>query len=303
MAHDHSAPSGGLGGRLLVSMLINVLIFAAQMVGGVLSGSLALITDALHNVSDVAALGLSYGAWRLGRRPADQHYTFAFRRAEVIAAVVNAVALVGVALYVGVEAVGRILHPQPVAGGMVMAFAAFGAVANGIAALLIRGHGRDLNLRSAMLHLVSDSVASVGVLLAGLVIRLTSLYVVDPIVSLVLAAWMISESWKITRNAARILMQGVPEDLELEAIHDAVVSVDGVESMHDLRVWSVSSDEVVLSAHLVVDRPVLGEATVVTSEVKRVLHDRFGVEHATIETECAEGGCAGAPSCGIGGIR
>jgi cobalt-zinc-cadmium efflux system protein len=293
VSHAHADHGEKLGARLIGGIAINVLIFAVQIVGGVLSGSLALITDALHNITDVASLTLSLVALRVARRPADERYTFAYRRAEVLAAIVNAALLVGISVYVGYEAILRIAHPMPVAGTIMMAAAAFGALANGAAALLVRTRDQNLNMRSAMLHLVSDSVASLGVLLAGLAIRLWSVYLLDPIISLVIAGWMFRESWRLVAKASRILMQGVPEDTDLEAIRDAVLAVDGVAELHDLRVWAISSDDVVLSAHLVLDRIAISEATEVVARVKDVLHDRFGVEHVTIETECAGGGCAG----------
>jgi cobalt-zinc-cadmium efflux system protein len=293
VAHDHSHSSERLGGRLVAGIAINVVIFVVQIIGGVVSGSLALITDALHNVTDVASLALSLVAFRVAKRPADERYTFAYRRAEVLAAVVNATLLLVIALYVGYEAILRIAAPEPVGGWVMMAAAAFGAVANGAAALLLHTGDSNLNRRSAMLHLVTDSVASIGVLVAGLAIQMTSLYIIDPIVSLLIAVWMFRESWRLVARAARILMQGVPEDMELEAVRAAVLAVDGVAELHDLRVWAVSSDDVVLSAHLVLDRSSIADATGVIAAVKAILHDRFGVEHATIETECVAGGCAG----------
>ena len=292
MAHTHAVESDKLTGRLVGGIAINVLIFAVQIVGGVISGSLALITDALHNITDVASLALSLVALRVARRPADERFTFAYRRAEVLAAVVNATLLIVISLYVGYEAVLRIAHPVAVGGDVMMAAAAFGAVANGVAALLVHTRDGNLNMRSAMLHLVSDSVASLGVLLAGLAIRLWSVYLIDPIVSLLIAVWIFRESWKLVVRAARILMQGVPEDVELDAVRAAVLAVDGVADLHDLRVWAISSDDTVLSAHLVIDRDAISDATEVASAVKAVLRDSFGVTHATIETECAAGGCA-----------
>jgi cobalt-zinc-cadmium efflux system protein len=296
VAHVHSAGEERSGGRLVAGIAINVGIFAVQIIGGVLSGSLALITDALHNITDVASLGLSLVALRVARRPADERYTFAYRRAEVLAAAVNAALLLVIALYVGYEAVLRIANPSPVGGDLMMAAAAFGAVANALAAWLVHTRDGNLNMRSAMLHLVSDSVASIGVLLAGLAIRLWSVYLIDPIVSLAIAVWMFYESSKLVARAFRILMNGVPEDIELAKIRETVLAIDGVTDIHDLRVWALSSSDIVASAHLVLDREGIGEATQVVSRVKDVLHETFGVEHATIETECAGGGCA---SCAI----
>lgn len=296
MAHQHPAGSDKLGGRLVGGIAINLLIFVVQIVGGVLSGSLALIADALHNVTDVASLSLSLVAFRVAKRPADERYTFAYRRAEVLAAAVNATLLLVIATYVGYEALLRTAHPTPVGGTVMIAAAAFGAIANSAAAFLLHTHDGNLNARSAMLHLVSDSVASVGVLLAGIVIRLWSLDIVDPIISLVISVWLFREAWHLVAHTARILMQGVPDDLDMEAVRAAVLAVNGVAELHELRVWALSGTDVVLSAHLVLDRSDISDATGVVTVVKDVLHDRFGVEHATIETECAAGGCSGCVS-------
>jgi cobalt-zinc-cadmium efflux system protein len=296
MAHDHShqITPEQLGWRLIASLLINVVIVVAQLVGGIAAGSLALVTDALHNVTDVASLGLSYGALRIGRRPASARYTFAFQRAEVLAAVINAATLVGVAVFVAIEAVDRLRHPEPVAGALVIGFAAFGFFANALAAFLIRGQGKNLNLRSAMLHLIADSVASVGVVFAGIVIVFTKWYWVDPVVSLVLAVWMTWESIGLIREATHILMEGVPEEIEIALVTEAMMEVEGVTSVHDLHVWAVTPGNVILSAHVVVDQPHVPTSTQVAIAVKRMLRDRFDVEHATLEIECVEGGCAGA---------
>lgn len=291
--HDHGISAEQLGWRLIASIAINVVIFVAQIVGGLLSGSLALVTDALHNVTDVASLALSYGALRLSRRPPSARYTFAFQRSEVLAAILNAAALVGVSVFITIEAIERLRHPSPVAGGLVMAFAAFGMVANAAAALLLRGHGNNLNLRSAVLHLVSDSIASLGVLIGGAAILVTGWTWVDPAISLALAAWMTWESVGLIGQATHILMEGVPEQIEITMVQQAMAEVDGVDSVHDLHVWAVSSDNVVLSAHVVVDQPHVPTSTAVVVAIKRMLHDRFGVEHATLEIECLEGGCAG----------
>jgi cobalt-zinc-cadmium efflux system protein len=293
MAHDHSHPAETLGGRLIAGIAINLVITAVQIIGGVLSGSLALIADALHNITDVASLSLSLVAFRVAQRPANERYTFAFRRAEVLAAAVNATLLIVIAVYVGYEAILRIAHPEPVTGTIMIAAAAFGALANGVGAWLLHTRDGNLNARSAMLHLLSDSVASIGVLFAGIAIQLWGLFFLDPLISLVIAVWMAWESWGLVAHAARILMQGVPEDMELVAVREAVLAVDGVSDLHDLRVWAISSDDVVLSVHLVIDRKSISDATEVVGRVKALLHDRFGVEHATVETESEVGGCAG----------
>lgn len=291
--HDHGFKEERLGPRLLGSLALNILILTVQLIGGTIAGSVALIADALHNLTDVASLALSYVAFRVSRQPADARYSFAYLRAEVLAAVLNAGSLVGVSLYVGFEAVQRLIEPEPVAGGLVMGFAAFGMVANAAAALLLRGHGSNLNIRSAVLHLVSDSVASLGVVAAGALMQWFGWYVVDPIVSLLLAAWMIKESLGLLRAATSILMQGVPEGIELDRVTAAIAEVEDVDAVHDLHVWAMNSAHIVLSAH-VVFRPGVDESqrTERLREIKQLLHDRFEVEHATLEAESV-GTCAG----------
>lgn len=295
-AHEHSIDREHLGARLLASVAINVVILVAQLVGGMLAGSLALIADALHNLTDVASLLLSYGAFRVSRLAPTERYTFAFQRADVLAATINGATLIAVSVFVAIEAVERLAHPQPVAGGLVIVFALFGMVANGVAAWLLRGHGESLNVRSAVLHLASDSLASFGVLIAGVLIKLYGWYFVDPLVSIALAVWMTFESVKLLRSAGRILMQGVPEGVELEKVDSAITSVRDVEDVHDLRVWALAPDNIVLSAHLVMAPDLSPTQTqAALHEVKAMLHGQFGVEHATLETELA-GTCAGT-SC------
>lgn len=298
MAHSHAVPDERLGPRLLVSIAINVAILTAQLVGGILAGSIALMADALHNLTDVVSLCLSYGALRVSKRPASPRYTFAFQRAEVIAAVLNAASLIIVSLYVSIEAIKRLATPEPVAGGLVMIFAAFGMFANAGAAWLLRGHRSNLNVRSAVLHLVSDSVASVGVLLGGALIYWFGWYAVDPIISLALAAWMVKESVGLLRTASRILMQGVPEEIELALLESAIMGQREVVGVHDLHVWAMTPSSIVLSAHIVLACGLSdSQRLAAVMQLKDMLHDEFGVEHATLESETSDR-CAGM-SCAL----
>ncbi|MHB9004860.1 MAG: cation diffusion facilitator family transporter [Coriobacteriia bacterium] len=293
MPLSRETDTSSLGRRLLVSTAINVAILFAQLVGGVLAGSLALIADALHNLSDVVSLSVSYGANRIAQRPASERYTFAFKRIEVLAAVVNAASLIAVSLYIGFEAIQRLSNPQPVAGGLVIIFAAFGMVANAIAAWLLRGHGSNLNVRSAVLHLVSDSVASLGVLLAGVLIRFLGWYFVDPVVSLVLAVWMLRESVVLVNRAVQILMQGVPENIELKRVEFVILQVEGIAGVHDLHVWALTPEDIVLSAHVSLEGAMPSSLVAQTlGDIKERLRDEFGIGHATLEVDYGSK-CAG----------
>lgn len=289
MGHDHD--HAALGPRLLVGLLINAVMLALQVVGGVAASSLGLLSDAAHNGSDVAALGMAYAADRVRRRPATDTLTYAYGRWEVIVALVNAGALVAVSAVITWEAVGRLLHPSPVNGVLVMAFALVSLVGNVLAAWLLEGQ-RSVNARSAFLHLAADAAASAGVLVGGLVIWIAGVSWVDPALSLAIAAWITCGAIRLIRRAGTILLEGVPAGLDLAEIERVALAVDGVAGIHDLHVWSVSSTDAVLSAHLQIADEQLSSATRIVARVKQVLATEFDIDHATLELECAGKACA-----------
>ena len=220
---------GAPDARLIVSLGLNLLITLLQVVGGILANSLGLLSDAAHNLSDVVALGLSLWAVRLGRRPATPHRTFAYKRAEILVAMFNSAVLVAISVYIVVEAVRRILEPQSVSGLYVVGFAGGGLVINGVAALLLRSHRGDLNLRSAFLHLVGDAFTSLGVMLSGLVVYFTGWNYADPIVSVLVSVWIGREAVLIVKKTVSVLMEGTPENLEFAEVDRAMQAVPGVK--------------------------------------------------------------------------
>ncbi len=292
--HMHAQDADLVGTKLLVGVVINVLIVIVQIIGGVISGSLGLISDAAHNASDVVSLGLSYGANRLGRRAPSRRHTFGLRRAEVVAAFVNAAALATVAVWVAIEAAQRLVSPIAVEGMTMMVVAGVGLVANAGSALLLRRHTHeDLNVRSAFLHLVADALTSLCVVISGFAVWAFGFDAADALVSIAIAVWMVREAWGIVRASAHILVEGVPEHLDYEEIASAMEAVVGVVSVHALHVWSISSREHALSAHVEVADDRLSDLSATVRELKRMLRERFGIEHATLEMECASSGCAG----------
>ncbi|MBC7265411.1 MAG: cation transporter [Coriobacteriia bacterium] len=290
--HVHTAPEN-LSARLLASVVVNLAITVAQVVGGVLAGSLALLSDAAHNASDVLGLVLAYAANRAGRLPATERRTYAFKRAEVLAAFVNAAGLLAVSVWVLIEGVGRLLHPQPVEGGVVALLAGVGLVANTGAAVLLRG-GRDLNVRSAFLHLVADAVTSFGVLAGGVVMLLTGWGAVDAVVSIALALWMIRESFSIVKASTDVLLDAVPAGVVLGEVQRTILDAEHVVEVHDLHVWSLSSTERALSAHVVTDCTDLEALSASIARIKTELRTHHGIAHSTLELECVGGECAGA---------
>jgi cobalt-zinc-cadmium efflux system protein len=284
--------------RLIVSLGLNLVITLLQVAGGIIANSLGLLSDAAHNLSDVVALGLSLWAVRLGRRTATPRRTFAYKRAEILVAMFNSAVLVAISVYIIVEAVKRLLDPQPVEGLWVVGFAAGGLVINGVAALLLRTHHHDLNLRSAFLHLVGDAVTSFGVMVSGLVIYLWDWNYADAIVSIMVSLWIGREAFGIVRSTVNVLMEGTPEGVEFAAVEEAMLTVPGVKGVHDLHIWSISSSDLALSAHVEAQDAALSETAALVSAVKSLLARDFGVGHVTLELETVDGECAGS-SCDL----
>ena len=290
--------------KLQVALGLNIAIVVVQVVVGIVAASLGLLADAAHNVTDVAAIVVSLIAVRLVRRRANASRSFGYHRGTILAAQANAASILIVCVLVGFESVRRLTDPQPVKGGLVLVVALVAAVANfgAAAALGGAGHAReghdhgsddsgeshDLNMRSALLHMISDGAVSVGVALAGLVILLTGgWYWLDPAVSLVISAVIGVHGWQLLRSTADVLLESTPGGLNVDSLTTLMAGVEGVESVHDLHVWTLSSDVRAMSAHVVLDgHPSLEEAQVVGARVKSAIGGPFRISHATLELEC-----------------
>jgi cobalt-zinc-cadmium efflux system protein len=267
-----------------LAALITSTVFVAELVGGLLTGSLALIADAGHMLSDVMALALSLGAVWMAGRPHTDARTYGFHRAEVLAALANSVFLVGLVAFIAIEAVRRLGAPAPVDAGPMLGIAAVGLAANLISAyLLSRGHEENLNQRGAFLHVMGDALGSVGALVAGAVILLTGWLPADAVASLVISLVILISAARLFRDTLNVLLESTPRGIETEAVRAALREVNGVEDVHDLHIWSVTSGFVALSAHARVAEcvPIVG----VLKEATEMLHDRFGIRHATIQPE------------------
>ncbi|HEY5658534.1 MAG TPA: cation diffusion facilitator family transporter [Myxococcota bacterium] len=270
--------------RLALALALAAAYMVAEVVGGILTGSLALLADAGHMLSDTAALALAlFAAW-VASRPADQRWTYGHARAEILAALAQGVALVAVALLIAFEALERLAAPQPVRGLGMLSIATGGLAVN-VAALLILNPGRSqsLNVRGAWLHVLSDALGSVGAMAAGALIWLFGWYWADPTASLAICALVLYSAWHLIRETLDILMEAAPRGLDVGDVERSLSAVNGVRSVHDLHVWSVSLGQVALSCHLVVRHD--GQCTPLLTEVYRMLGNRFGIDHATIQVE------------------
>ncbi len=281
---------------LRLALLITVAVLVVEVVGGFLSRSLALLADAGHMLTDVAALGLGLFAFWLAARPASSRRTFGWRRFEIFAAFLNGVALWMIAAVIGYEAYLRFRAPQPVKGGLMFAVAAFGLAANvAVGGILYRSREHSLNVRGAFLHVVADALGSVGVLAAALLIAVTGSFIWDPIVSAAVSVLILWSSARLVRDSFRIFMEGAPSHLDPGAIRAALLAIDGVVDVHDLHVWTITSGFISLSAHLKV------RAGAAQQEILRLAHEalssRFEVRHSTFQIEPEEDAACATASC------
>jgi cobalt-zinc-cadmium efflux system protein len=274
--------------RLAVAIAINAVIVVVELGGGAVARSTALLADAGHNLVDVAGIVLSLVAVKLALRAPTAERSFGYHRATILTALFNTAAIVAVAAVVVFESVQAIAHPHPVRGGIVVLAAALALVGNAAAALVVRDGSRDLNLRAAATHLGADAAASAGVLVAGAVIATTGRFdLLDSVVALAIAGLIVVEAWRLARECVDVLLESTPSDLDLVALAATMSGVAGVEAVHDLHCWSLSSEVRAMSAHLVLrGHPTLEQAQVVCEAVKRSVGATFGINHATFELEC-----------------
>lgn len=288
--HDHG--TGEMSDlRLVWAVIVNVGLTFVQIIGGIASGSLSLIADALHNFSDAAALGLALFARRIGRRPADKLMTFGYARAELVAALINLTTLIIVGFYLIIESINRFVSPEPVEGWTVVIVAGVALVVDVITALMVyAGSKRSLNIKAAFLHNVSDALASLGVIVAGTLIILYDLYVADLVMTLIIAAYVIYQGFSIMPRTVRLLMGAVPDDVEFDHIVRALKEAGGVASVHHIHVWSLDEHSRALEAHIVPTARSLEQFETVKISLREMLWDRFSIRHATFEA-CLEINC------------
>jgi cobalt-zinc-cadmium efflux system protein len=297
-AHHHLDPEAG-DRRVLWAVLINLGLTAVQVVAGIVSGSLALIADALHNLSDAMALVIAFAARRIARRPSDEDMTFGYGRIEVVAALVNYTVLIVVALYLVYEALLRFADPPGVEGWIVVVVAGVALAIDTMTALLTwRLSKESVNIRAAFLHNVSDALGSVAVIVAGALILLFDWRLVDPIVTLGIAAYILWMSVKGIVPVARILMLSSPANIATEEVARAVEAVPGVRSVHHLHLWQMQEHAAALEAHVVIDTRDMEEAAAIKGRIRALLAERFAIRHSTLETELAGERCAEAQRIG-----
>jgi cobalt-zinc-cadmium efflux system protein len=275
--------------RLGIALGLNVALVAAQVIFGLVAHSLGLLSDAGHNLTDVAAVVTSLVAVRYARRGPTTARSYGYHRSTILAALANSAAIMAVTIAIVYEAVHRFSHPGHVRGGLVVVVALVAFALNAGAGLVLHEHGsHDLNMRAALVHMAGDALASLGVAAAGVVILITGRFFwLDPAVSVGIALLIAVEAYRLVRQAADVLLESTPRDLDIRQLSETIADVDGVDAVHDLHVWSLSSEVRALSAHVVLSgHPTLEDAQVVGERVKRTIREPFAIVHATLELEC-----------------
>ena len=286
--HHHHAPPD-YGRAFAAAVVLNLAFVVIEAVYGFLSDSLALLTDAGHNLSDVFGLLLAWGAAALAKRRPSARRTYGYSRATILASLFSGLLLMGAVGAIGWEAVNRLLEPPQPSGLTIMVVAAIGVVINTATALFfVSGKDRDLNVRGAFLHMAADAAVSLGVVLSGALILFFGMNWVDPVISLVIAAVIFLSTWGLLRDSLNLAVDAVPRGVDPDAVRDYLSTLPGVAAIHDLHIWAMSTTDTALTAHIVMER--MPDSDDYLDEVARVLHDRFAINHPTIQLERGDGG-------------
>jgi len=287
MSHKHSHKHlPGTEGRLWISIFLNLTITIAEVVGGILSNSLALLSDALHNLSDTTSLGISLVARKISKKSPDLQKTFGYKRAEIIAAFINLVTLVIIAFFLVKEGIERFFNPQPVDGGIMLWVALIGLLGNVITAfLLYRDSISNITLKSAYVHILWDAVSSVAVIAGGVIVWLYGFTIVDTIITLFISGYILYHSFHLLKETIDILMESTPSDIDIPEIKKSIESIEFVHDVHHIHVWNLDEDKRLLECHVKIDRSEISELETIKSEVKRLLNENFSIIHSTLEFE------------------
>jgi cobalt-zinc-cadmium efflux system protein len=284
----HNSTIDGRRRALLIALAANAAFFVVEIVGGFLFDSLAVLADATHMLSDVFALAIAYAALRFAQRPPTERHTYGFGRTEVLVAQVNAVLLLMGAIVIGVESVRRLSDPPEIAAAGVIVIGVLGLVVNVVSARVVATHAHgNLNMRGALWHLIADAFGSLAVIVAGLGAAMFGAEHLDPIASLLISVLVVFGAWRLLRDATLVLLEAVPAGLDAGEVRTALCAESGVETVHHLHLWTTGSENAALSAHIVLGGELsLHDAQLRAGELKRMLVERFGIEHATLEVEC-----------------
>ena len=303
--HDHNhgisseSFSDGTAYGLMVGIALNLVIVVVEVIAGYMAGSLGLLSDAVHNFTDMAALGLSWFAFEQAKKPATAAKTFGYHRTGILTALINATVLVLITVWIFYEAYHRLLDPQPVGGLLVLVTASVALLANLSIVYFLRkkAHG-DINIRSAVLHLLGDAAASAAVVISGIVIIATGWYPADPLVSVLLGLAILWGAWRIIRETVEIFLEESPRSIDVDRVVEDLLQEDGVRDIHDMHIWTIGSELYALSCHVLVDDVKVSESNRIIHDLKEMLAKDFNIHHSTLEVESVPCNISG-PYCDI----
>ncbi len=291
----HSNETNTLNSKLKFGILLNTAFTVIQFSVGIISGSLAVLSDAGHNLTDSLSLVISFFAQKMSARKSTPDKTYGYGRATIISALINSVILISLAIYIFYEAYTRITHPQTVSGSLIAIVSLIGILINGGIALMFRNNTKDLNMRSAFLSMAFDTLASVGALIAGIIIYFTHFFIIDALVSIIIGLMLLFSAWGVLKDALHILFEGTPRGIDFEKVKkDIFDTFPEITNVDDLHIWSISSNKTALSCHITVEKTAMLKSVEMVKEVKKILHYRFDIEHSTIEIElgpCVDNVC------------
>jgi len=296
--HEYHSVTKANQHPLLVALCITGSIAVVELIGGILSNSLALIGDAAHMFTDTLALGLSLFALSIAKRPASQTRTYGYLRAEILAALTNGIVLILISAYLSYEAYRRFTEPPQIQGGLMLVVAIIGLLANVIGLAILRSGGRqNLNVKGAFLHMWSDAVSSIGVIAAAVIILLTGWSFADPIITILIVVLILRGAVGLVVEASNILLETVPKHLNVSQITSEVKEIKGVKDIHDVHLWTITSGIYALSCHLLIEDRMVSNSAEIVTEVNQTLSQKFGIGHSTLQLECEE--CQNSPVCHI----
>ena len=277
------------GKRFLAVTLLNVLITIVEILGGILPGSLALLSDAFHNLGDSLSIVLGYFAQHIGGQPENRQRTYGYQRAEILSALTNSIFLIVISVFLIIEAIKRLEHPQHINGGIMLTVAVIGLLANFISAALLHAGSEDsLNVKATYLHILSDALSSVAVIIGGIILTFVNVPWLDPALTIGVALYIAYEAWPIINQTIKILMQSSP-DLDYDSIENDLKQIDGVTAVHHVHAWMMDEHRIIFSAHLNCDDLPLSQVERIYSQVEKILHEKYGICHVTIQAEYHRG--------------
>ena len=287
MSHQYEHTEGTSEKNLLITMLLNFLITVVEIVGGIVSGSLSLLSDAIHNFSDGIAIIVSYVAIRLSKKPRTLKYTFGLKRAELLAAIINASTLIIISFFLIKEAIERFSNPTPITGNLMLVVAVVGLIANVIGTLLLKkGSDQNINIRAAYVHLLSDAVSSLAVIIGAVFIMMFNITWIDPTLTIFISIYILKETYDIVKEAVDVIMMSSPAKIDMNDLQRTIEAIPGVRNIHHVHLWKMNDSDIHFEAHIDVDDVPVSRTADIRREIEKSLHDKHDINHTTLQFEC-----------------